>query len=78
MGDTIALDVNLKLDEAEKSSAHSGTYGDGQLEIEVNGRYVCDTKGSPVSWRLPIVGMTHQRYHVVAAVRTPGVVLVLG
>jgi len=72
VGDVVTLIVNLKTEEATPGS---GTYGDGRLEFQVNDKYVCDVGGCPLAWSLPIIGTHHQKYHVVAAVRTPGIAM---
>jgi len=71
LGDVVTLIVDLAMAEKKADAspgAGGGTYGVGRLEIEKNGHRVGE-------WEIPIVGITHQRYHVVAAVRTPGVTL---
>lgn len=72
IGDVVELTINLTLTEHNSSN---GTYGDGTMQMEVNGRFVSDEHGSPRSFDLPIVGMAHQRYHIVAAIRDPAVSL---
>jgi len=72
VGDVVTLIVNLK---TEETSPGSGTYGNGRLEFLVNGTYVCEPGGCPLAWSVPIIGTHHQKYHVVAAARTPGIAL---
>ena len=74
VGDVLTLVVNLKEQQVDSGAGQvdsgAGPYGEGTLWIEVNDRPVNAT-----GWKLPIIGITHKRYHAVAAVRTPGVCL---
>merc|ERR1711998_688535 len=63
VGDTVTLLVDLSATDGKDAPGKGGgTYGQGRLEIEVRGRRVG-------AWDVPIIGITHQQYHVVAAVR---------
>merc|ERR1711977_315449 len=67
-GDVVTLVVDLRMNGAD-----GGGKGGGAFEIQVNGKCVEDENGVRKRWKVPVDA--HGNYHVIAAMRSPGVSL---